>query len=251
MKHREPMNFFAKLSDNLDERLSDAVKAFWKTRENQAKKQQDEGKRDQGARSAVTGGAQMDGFIRLFTEIITTAGITEDHIFTRRNLEIPGYFRPTKKWDLLVVRNGCIVAAIEAKSQVGSLGNNVNNRAEEVVGCAVDLWTAYREKAFQTSPRPWLGYLFLLGDSDEARQVVRVKEPHFPVFPEFKEASYAQRYEFLLRKLVLERHYDGAAFLLSGEESGSRGEYIQPAGDLTLQTFARALFAHVLGSAQE
>jgi len=51
------------------------------------------------------------------------------------------------------------VAAIEFKSQVGSFGNNYNNRTEEAIGSASDIWGAYREGAFKPSARPWLGYL--------------------------------------------------------------------------------------------
>jgi len=39
------------------------------------------GKANQGLGSAVTGGAQMDGFIDLFTELITQVGISLDNIF--------------------------------------------------------------------------------------------------------------------------------------------------------------------------
>ena len=68
---------------------------------------------------------------------------------------LPGYYRPEKKWDLLVVSNNQLVTAIEFKSQVGpSFGNNFNNRVEEAVGSATDIWTAYREKRFGTNPRP-------------------------------------------------------------------------------------------------
>lgn len=58
------------------------------------------------------------------------------------------------------------------------------------MGTALDLWTAYREGAFNKTVRPWLGYLFLLEDSAKSRQPVRVTEPHFKVFPEFVKASY-------------------------------------------------------------
>ncbi len=51
-----------------------AVKQFRETRFGQTKKQQDAGRTDQGARSAVTGGKQMDGFVLLVREIITSAG---------------------------------------------------------------------------------------------------------------------------------------------------------------------------------
>lgn len=109
-----------------------------------------------------------------------------------------------------------MLVAIELKSQVGpSFGNNFNNRTEEALGSALDLWTAFREGALQTSPPPWLGYLFLLEDCAESRQPLYVREPHFPVRPEFRGASYAQRYELFCRRLVLERHYNAACFLMA------------------------------------
>ena len=75
----------------------------------------------------------------LMTDFIIEAGVKEDSIFHNRHLELPGFFRPTKEWDLLVVRDGQLVLALEAKSQVGpSLGSNFNNRREEAVGVAVD-----------------------------------------------------------------------------------------------------------------
>jgi hypothetical protein len=146
---------------NIPERSAKAVAHYWQTRASQVQRQEESGKADQGLRSAVTGGAQMDGFIDLFTEIIISAGIPDQYVFTKKAVELPGYFRPTKEWDLLVVRDQTLVAAIEAKSQVGpSFGNNFNNRTEEAMGSALDLWTAYREHAYLESPQPFLGYFF-------------------------------------------------------------------------------------------
>ena len=59
--------------------------------------------------------------------------------------QLPGYFRPHKSWDLVAISNGRLIAAIELKSQVGSIGNNFNNRTEEVLGSGVDLHTAIEE----------------------------------------------------------------------------------------------------------
>lgn len=166
--------------------------------------------------------------------------------FYRHSLELPDYFRPTKQWDFLVVVNSQLVAAIEAKSQAGpSFGNNFNNRTEEAMGSALDLWTAFREKAFGTGSRPWLGYLFLLDDCPQSRSAVAVKEPHFRVFEEFRNSSYAERYELFCRRLVLERHYDAAAFLLSSSRGGLQGEYVEPAAEPSFLQFARSLVAHV------
>jgi len=204
------------LIKDLDSHISQAVTHFWRKRQEQEDKQKASGRKDQGSRSAVTGGAQMDGFIELITNIIVKSGIDKQFIFYDSALELPGFFRPTKKWDLLVVKNSQLILVLEAKSQVGpSFGNNFNNRTEEAMGSALDLWTAFREGAFNKTIKPWLGYIFLLEDCEESRKPVRVEEPHFPVFQEFRKSSYSRPYELFCRKLVRERHYDTAAFLES------------------------------------
>jgi hypothetical protein len=145
----------------------------------------------------------------------------------------------------LAVKDDQLILAIEVKSQVGpSFGNNFNNRTEEALGSALDLWTAFKKGALNRTVRPWLGYVFLLEDCERSRTPVRVSEPHFEVFPEFRDSSYAKRYELLCRKLVRERHYDAAGFLMASMETGLRGSYIEPADDLTFETFARSLAAH-------
>jgi hypothetical protein len=228
------------------DRTAKAVSHYWGTRAAQRKKQEAGGKADQGLRSAVTGGAQMDGFIDLFTELVTQAGIPRECIFRKRAVELPGFFRPTKEWDLLVVRERILIAAIEAKSQVGpSFGNNFNNRTEEAIGSALDLWTAFREKAYLDSPQPFLGYFFMLEDCDASNRPVAVQEPHFKVFPEFVGASYLRRYELFCRKLVLERHYTASAFINSSSLDGLSGAFKTPADDLSMERFAKMLIAHV------
>jgi len=231
---------------DLPARTSKAVAHYWKTRKGQRDKQRQTGKADQGLRSAVTGGAQMDGFIDLFTDLITAAGIHERFVFRKKAVELPGFFRPTKEWDLLVVRENILLAAIEAKSQVGpSFGNNFNNRTEEAMGSALDLWTAYRERAYLISPQPFLGYFFMLEDCDASNRPVKVQEPHFKVFPEFVGASYMRRYEIFCRKLVLERHYTAAAVVSSTADNGIHGRFSMPADDLSVERFARTLTAHL------
>jgi hypothetical protein len=231
---------------DLNARTGRAVAHYWQTRASQRDKQKQTGKADQGLRSAVTGGAQMDGFIDLFTELIAATGISGRYVFRSKDVELPGFFRPTKEWDLLVVRENMLLAAIEAKSQVGpSFGNNFNNRTEEAMGSALDLWTAYREHAYLTSPQPFLGYFFMLEDCTASQSPVRVREPHFKVFPEFVGASYNRRYELFCRKLVLERHYTASAFITSEATDGSEGVFSTPAEDLSLDRFARVLVGHL------
>lgn len=231
---------------SVNDGITKAVAHYWRTRAAQREKQQNQGRADQGLRGAVTGGAQMNGFIGFFTDLIAEAGISRDCIFHRTSLELPGFFRPTKEWDLLVVRNQTLIAAIEAKSQVGpSFGNNFNNRTEEAMGSALDIWTAFRERAYLDSPQPFLGYFFMLEDCKSSNRPVGVKEPHFKVFPEFDGASYMKRYELFCRKLILERHYTASAFIISSEEKGVNGTFKTPAQDLSVERFARRLVAHL------
>jgi hypothetical protein len=229
--------------NDLRQQLAAAVRRFWKTRRKQEKKQgKASGKRDQGSRSAVTGGAQMDGFVELVRGLLVESGIPNATIYRKKSVEVPGFFRPTKEWDLLVVVDGQLLASIEFKSQVGpSFGNNYNNRTEEALGSATDLWTAYREGAFRDSPRPWLGYLMLLEEAPKSTRSVAVSEPHFKVFEEFRGASYVKRYELFCLKLVRERLYDSACFLLSDKVGGSKGLFREPVSELSFGNFVASL----------
>lgn len=234
-----------KVLDNIGKCVAQAVSHYWLTRKAQKDRQKNRGVSDAGLRSAVTGGAQMDGFIKLFKNLIVESGVDEQHIYEKKALELPGFFRPTKEWDLLVIKNGQLIVAIEAKSQVGpSFGNNFNNRTEEAMGSALDLWTAFREGAFNSGVQPFLGYFFMLEDCQASKKPVRVREPHFKVFPEFIGASYMRRYELFCRKLILERHYTSSSFITSANDSGLEGVYKEPADDLSFKLFARALISH-------
>jgi hypothetical protein len=236
----------------LDRRLSAAIRHFWSTRDAQARKQGlSSGSKDAGARSAVTGGAQMNGFVNLVREVLCEGGLPKAHVYCEKCIELPGWYRPEKKWDLLVVVDGKLLAGIEFKSQIGpSFGNNYNNRTEEAIGSATDIWAAYREGAFNPSNRPWLGYLMLLEETRRSMNPVRAREPHFKVFPEFKEASYAKRYEILLTKLVRERLYDSACFLMSNATDGKQGRYREPTAELSFRNFISSLLAKAMAVAQ-
>ncbi len=161
---------------DIQEMTRRAVAHYWKTRGRQKKKQMKKGISDAGLRSAATGGAQMDGFNELLTNAIVSCGVQEECIFQKKRLQLPGFFRPTKKWDLLVIEDGKLLAAIEAKSQVGpSFGNNFNNRVEESIGSAVDIWTAFREGLFGLDSKPFVGYIFLLEDCEKSKKPVTLQ----------------------------------------------------------------------------
>jgi hypothetical protein len=203
----------------------EAVAHYWNTLERQGAKQREGEDPEGGNRSNVLGGKQMDGFCRLVRHALSAAGLTDGHIYQTEKLELPGFFRPTKKWDMLVVHEGTLLAAMEFKSQRGpSFGNNLNNRSEESVGTGHDFATAFREGAFGSpASKPWTGWVMLLEDCAESRNPVKLFEPHFKVFPEFRGTSYMQRYELLLRRLVREGLYNSVAFLVATKEGGPVG----------------------------
>jgi hypothetical protein len=242
-----------------DKRLQEAIQSYWDARKKNKKKQVDSGKIDAGTRGEVTGGAQMGALEVLVAEILYDAGLKKLDVRTRTALELPGYFRATKKWDLIAVSDGQLILAMEFKSQAGkSIGNNVNNRSEEAVGSANDVWTAFREGRFGKSPTPFLGYFFLLEDRDNVKKPVSNKEPYFAVDPVFRGkakknkkgveryegVSYGKRYELLCRRLVLERLYNSACFIMATNEDTTK--ITQPADDLTFQRFAAALRGHAV-----
>ena len=129
--------------------ISSAVKSLWVTKEKQGN---------------VLAGKQLDAFLELLTLVAVDAGVPKECVYLKNN-HIPGYYRATKDWDLLIISpKGNLVAAIELKSQVGS---------------------------------PWLGYMMVVGKDQGSAHVVKVSEPHYEVRPEFKGASYLDRYRIL------------------------------------------------------
>lgn len=230
---------------NIEQRLRRAIQSYWNARARNKEKQHEGGKIDAGTRSEVTGGTQMGAMEVLVADILCETGLKKIDVKTRTALELPGYYRPEKKWDLIVVSNGQLVTAIEFKSQVGpSFGNNFNNRCEEAIGSAADIWVAYREGRFGKVPAPFLGYFFLLEECEQVRRPVRNVAPYFEVDPIFRDASYARRYEILCRRLVLERLYTSACLVLA--TNARRTAITQPADDLTFQRFAAALRGHAI-----
>ena len=234
-----------------EQKTSEAVKAFWGNREAAKQKQIESGKADQGERAGVTAGKNMDGFLALVIDIIKANGLDHAEIHQNRTmLTLPGYFRPTKLWDLLVIYKGELIAAIELKSQVGpSFGNNFNNRTEEAIGTAHDLWTAYREEAFGKQPRPFVGWLMMVEDAPESRRPVCDSSPHFPVFEEFKGASYLKRYDLLCQRLVQEQLYTTATVIAAERSAVNTGDFTNLSDMTNVKSFITSLAGHIASTA--
>ncbi|TAK70784.1 MAG: type II restriction endonuclease [Actinomycetota bacterium] len=219
-----------------------AVRAFWTGRDLQAQRQIDSGLVDAGTRGSVTGGKHLrpleDAVAELFGPLVRRGA----EVRNGAKLTLPGHYRRSKDWDLLVTFKGALVAAVEFKSQVGSIGNNFNNRTEEALGNAVDIWKAYEEGSFGPV-RPWLGFVFVIEYSDVSSRVSKVDPTTlFPADPIFSGTSYVDRYRILAQRLVRERLYDATCVLTT-----RRGEGIleEPVRDVSVANFAAAVAGRI------
>jgi hypothetical protein len=244
----EPVIKFPWSEPELAERVRAAGASYWAARSGQSDRQRESGVvSDTGARSEVTGGKHLDGFCDLLCELIRAAGFDDSEIGFQNGVELPGFYRPLKKWDIVVTRDGRLCAALELKSQVGpSFGNNFNNRSEEAIGSSTDFWTAFREGAMG-SHQPWLGYFLLVEDADKSRSPVRLAKAVFEPMKIFHGTSYLQRYAILCQRLVQERNYNAASLIIAPR--GSDGCHTQPEPALSFHSFAKSLFGHLIGAA--
>ena len=208
--------------------ISKAVKSFWLTKDKQGK---------------VLAGKQLDEFLAFLTKVAVDAGVPKNCVYLKNNY-VPGYYRATKDWDLLIVSpQGNLVAAVELKSQVGSYGNNLNNRTEESLGSSEDFWTAFREGAFPCKQTPWLGYMMVVGKDGGSTHVVKVSEPHFSVREEFRGSTYLDRYRILCERLVLEHKYNAVALLAT---SGT-DDYESLSDKISIESFVGSFRGYLLG----
>lgn len=260
------------LPPDFDEQAIAAVKAFWTSRGNGGNGTQG------GTRDAVISGKNMDAFINLVRAVAVHCGLPDAAVKTRKSAVIlPGYFRATKNWDVLVIHRRRLIAVFEFKSQVGSFGNNFNNRSEEVIGAAADLWVAHHHGAYneepppeapegvmflreppapllhpeiQKDPRPpFLGWLMLLEECPGSLRPIGVEEPNYRVFPEFRGASYAQRYQILCERLVERQLYGSAALVLSKADTGAAmGEHRSLSDATGLKTLFAEFAARALAA---
>lgn len=157
------------------------------------------GHSDQGARQGITSGKHLDPIAAIIRDDLINAGFHPDEVYDQgRMCTLPGWFRPTKNWDLLALDNGELVSAIELKSINSSFGNNANNRAEESIGSAFDAHTAFDENLLGSSSiPPVMGYVMI-----------------------FEGASYLDRFLLLCDRLRRKSLYQAVWLVFANPEDG-------------------------------
>ncbi len=237
--------------EGYEELVSEAVKNFWTVRE----------------REGVRSGKTLDAFVRLLTWVVHRHGLPEAVLLTGKKAQLPGYFRPTKSWDVLILNNNTLIAAIELKSIADSFGKNANNRNEEALGSGIDIKEAFEENAFEGLTRLFTGYLILVEDCEETLASVQIQMKHFRameefmanpvtreniyvrnasgVFPSIDGVSYMTRFDILCRRLMQKNLYTAAAVIKSPRSAIQNGEYSSVSLETSIKAFLAALAGHI------
>ncbi len=237
--------------EGYESRVSEAVKSFWTVRE----------------REGVRSGKTLDAFVDLLTWAVHSHGLPDAIVLTGRKAQLPGFFRPTKSWDVLIMNNDTLIAAIELKSIADSFGKNANNRNEEALGSGIDIKEAFEEDAFEGLTRLFTGYIILVEDCQETLTSVQIQMKHFRAmekfmlkpetreevyvrnakgeFPAIGGVSYIDRFDILCRRLMQKNLYTAASVIKSSRSAIKNGNYGAVSRETSIKAFLASLASHV------
>jgi hypothetical protein len=235
---------------NYEERVSEAVKSFWQVRE----------------ASGVRSGKTLDEFAKLLEWVVHSHGLPNAKLLTGRKAQLPGYFRPTKSWDIMIMNNETLIAAVELKSIADSFGKNANNRNEEALGSGVDIKEAFEEDAFEGLTRIFTGYIILVEDCAATQSSVQIQMKHFRAmedfmlnpeerdekyvrnnngeFPAIDGVSYMNRFDILCRRLMQKHLYTAASVIKTSRTAINDGGFSNVSRETGIKAFLASLASH-------
>ncbi|MEU4573606.1 PaeR7I family type II restriction endonuclease [Nonomuraea sp. NPDC023979] len=221
----------------------DAIAAYWGAKHTQREMSAIKDAVGAGTAGSVRGGKHFDDIAALLAKFFLEAGYAPRDIRISKGLELPGYYRPQKKWDVVVAHRNTLVAAFELKALGGpSFGNNYNNRVEEALGSAVDLRRAALADLFP-GEKPWLGYFFIMEDAKGSRSPVKPSNgAAFPIEDIWHGASYQDRFSIFCQRLLAEGLYDAVCYIASSQVNPEPSE---PTKSLDWQHFSAAITARI------
>lgn len=195
---------------------------------------------------------RMERLIVLLADLVGKNGHGDELILTRNNGSptLPGFYEQTTEWDFIVMRQNRLVAVIRVDTVLNSAAENEHQRTAEAVYAAHALQAAYRCGMFgELTKRPFVGWLMLVEDAPGSRSPVAERSPHFPVRPEFQNASYLQRYDLLCRKLMQESLYTAASVITSPATAARNGGFAEVSESTGLKNFITTFAAHIAAEA--
>ena len=99
--------------------LVDALAAYWGQKTLQLENSRIANAVGAGTAGSVRGGKQFDPVAALIAKFFVEAGYPASSIRINRGVDLPGYFRPSKQWDVVVGINGVLVRRSSSKLWVG------------------------------------------------------------------------------------------------------------------------------------
>lgn len=217
--------------------VTEAILEMYRLIDQAAERQALHGHADRGNRRGITSGRHLDPLADLIRADLIRAGFRENDIYQGGySCVLPGWFRPTKNWDLLAFDGDDLIGAIELKSISNSFGNNANNRAEESIGSAIDAIEAFNEGLYGGRPMPpAMGYVMIVRDCPDSRRIgPGVGSRHFPIDPVFHRVSYLDRFRILCERLRSKSLYQAVWLVFADPDTGTVEE---PSQELTYEKF--------------
>lgn len=203
--------------------IREAIKDFWD-------------KRDE--KSGTQAAAHDKAILELIVKDLIKQGWKEKDIFIPRTAQdknglVPGYYRAAKSWDIICRTNGKPKICIEFKSQVGSYGNNENNRYEEAMGSAIDLRAKYGEEIA-------LGFIYVICHEDKSTSIT--KDRIDDIDEAFKTSSHIERRQVFAERICTRingvKLYDSSAILMVKKN----GEFYHPDNEsISIEGFVERL----------
>lgn len=224
--------------------FEDAVAAYWGAKNTQNELSAIKNRVGAGTAGSVRAGKHFNAIAALLAKFFLEAGYPPHAIRVsgRKELALPGYYRPQKQWDVVVTYQGILIAAFELKALGGpSFGNNYNNRVEEALGSAVDVRRAVLADLYPVE-KPWLGYFFIMQDAPKSRRPVKIDKGPIPVEETWNGTSYQDRFAVFCQRLMAERIYDAVCYVTSSAENPSPFE---PVESLDWRHFSAAINARI------
>ncbi len=188
----------------------------------------------------MRGGGHFTPIAALLARFFLDAGYPPSSIGTGRpHVVLPGVFRPTKQWDLVVIHKDVLVAAVELKGISGekSIGKNYNNRVEEALGNSLDVSRA-NDVALVGPEKPWLGYFFVMEDNAASGLRKQPMAGTLPADPVWRGLSHQERFSLTAQRLLNEKLYEAVCYVVSSaHDPGPR----EPCAAADWQHFSAAI----------
>ena len=224
---------------------NDEVKAllinFWSQKNDAVRRLAEAGIVGTGAQARNA--RHMESLATFVRQMFLEAGLSESDV--RVNGVIPGYYRRSKDWDIVATYKDNLVAVVELKSQVGSEGNNGNNRIEEALGNSRDASAAQElNQAFGNLPI-WTAFCVAFGSSPDDAKPTRAPQSMFSLDPVFAGMTYARQWEIAVTRFIQTGAYDAGWMVTTWVAADGDVRFAEPVPTATAATLATQIRARV------